>query len=215
MKNKSVWLSSAILSASLLAQTGAFAQTSPALIRIDESNFQVPDNQQLIEEWNVLGAQATGFDSSSLTIFASNETLTQLGVVNIHGAWVSPNPLGNGQAQSYGFNIWDPPIEGGALSDTLLITLTGQTANPNNMTVDLSFRSDNLAGNGLSPISGAIDITENGYFQSVDAWLPSQLTLLSVSFRSDVIPEPSSLALLAVGALSLLPLVSRKRGLAA
>ena len=209
MKNRSALLSTAVLSASLLAQTGAFA----ASIRVDEANFLVPDNQVLTEEWNNLGAQALGFDPTSLTVFASNETLTQLGVVNIHGAWVSPNPLGNGQSQSYAFNIWDPANEGGALSDTLFLTLTGQTANPNNMTVDLSFRSDNLAGNGLTPISGAIDITENGLFQSLDTWLPSQLTLLSVSFRSDV-PEPSSLALLAVGALGLLSYASRKRRLA-
>ena len=212
MKNKSILLSIAILSASLLAQIGAFAQTNPATIRIDESNFQVPTNQVLYEEWNTLGAQAIGFDPTSLTITVNNETLSALGVVNIHGAWISPAPLGNGQEQNYNFNIWDPANEGGGLSDTLGITLTGQTANPNNMTIDLSFRSDNLAGGGLSPISGAIDITEDGTFQSLDTWLPSQLTSLSVSFRSDVmIPEPSSLALLALGALSLLSYASRKR----
>jgi hypothetical protein len=211
MKNKSVLLSIAILSASLLAQTGAFASN----ILIDESNFQVPTNQVLYEEWNALGAQATGFDPASLTIVTANETLAALGVVNIHGEWVGLNPFADGQVQTYRFNIWDPANEGGGLSDTIVLTLTGQQPNPNSMTIDLHFRSDNLAGNGLTPISGAIDITEDGTFQSLDPWLPSQLVLLSVSFRSDVmVPEPSSLALLALGALSLV-YASRKRRLAA
>jgi hypothetical protein len=215
MKNKSVWLSSAILSASLLAPIGAFA----ANIQIDESNFQVPTNQVLIGgEWNALGAHATGFDPASLTITVANETLTALGVVDIHGEWVSLNPFGNGQTQTYRFNFWDHEIGGVMtdISDTLLITLTGQQGNPNNMGIDLSFRSDNLepAGNGLTPLSGATDILEDGTFQSLDAWLPSQLTQLNVSIRSEV-PEPSSLALLAVGALSLLSYASRKRRQAA
>jgi PEP-CTERM motif len=211
MKNRSALLSIAILSASLLVQTGAFA----ANILIDESNFQVPTNQVLVGEWNALGAQATGFAPASLTIVTANETLAALGVVDIHGEWVAPAPFANGQAQTYRFNIWDDVIGGVPtnLSDTLILTLTGQQANPNNMTIDLSFRSDNLAENGLTPMSGAIDIIEDGTFQPLDTWLPSQLTLLNVSFRSDI-PEPSSLALLAVGALSLL-CASRKRGVAA
>jgi hypothetical protein len=212
MKNKSILLSIAILSASLLAQTGAFASN----ILIDESNFQVPTNQVLVGEWNAHGAQATGFDPASLTIVTANETLAALGVVDIHAEWVSPAPFTLGQAQTYRFNIWDGVISGVPtnLSDTIVLTLTGQTANPNNMTIDLSFRSDNLAENGLTPISGAIDIIEDGTFQPLDPWLPSQLTLLNVSFRSDVVPEPSSLALLALGALSLL-YASGKRRLAA
>jgi PEP-CTERM motif len=198
MKNKYVLLSSAILSASLLAPMGAFAEG----IQIDD-----------LLEGN-LSALTTGFDPASLVVTVNQETLTGLGVVDLHGAWVSPYPFDNGQAQTYRFNIWDPAFEGGLLSDTLMLTLTGQQANPNNMIVDLSFRSDNLAGGGLDPMSGAIDIIESGGWQSLDAWLPSQLTMLEVSFRSEV-PEPSSLALLGLGGLSLLSYASRKRRLAA
>jgi hypothetical protein len=214
MKNKSVLLSIAILSGSLLAQTGAFAAAASMLI--DESNFQVPTNGVLYEEWNTLGAQATGFDPTSLTITINNETLTQLGVVNIHGAWVSPNPFADGQVQTYRYNFWDALVNGvpTGISDTVVLTLSGQQANPNNMTIDLRFRSDNLGGNVLTPVPGGVDIIENGLFQSLNANLPTQLTELSVSIRSDI-PEPSSLALLAVGALSLLSYASRKRRQAA
>ena len=193
-------LSAAIFCASLLAPLGSFAQTIPT-IRIDEGNFQ-NTNSILTEEANLIAAIASGFDAAGLTITTSNETVSGLGVVDIHAAWISANPLGNGSSQSYNFNIFDPANEGGLLSDTLHITLTGQTANPDNMHIDLSFRSDNLAGGGITPLSGAISITENGFFQSVTPFLSSGL--VDVSFRSDVVPEPGTLALAGSGLAALL-----------
>ena len=215
MKNKFVLLSIAILSASLLAQTSALA--AAASILIDESNFQVPINQVLIgPEWNALGAQATGFDPTSLTITIRNETLTQLGVVNIHGAFLSDTPFANGQVQTWRFNFWDRLVGGVPtdISDTVVFTLSGQQADPYNMTIDLSFRSDNLGENGLNPVVGGIDIIENGTFQSIFPNGEAGMKLFDVGIRSEV-PEPSSLALLALGALSLLSYASRKRRQAA
>jgi len=204
--------------AGVLIPCGGFA----ANLQIDEGNFQFPANSVLLSEANNIGIHALGFDPATLNIHTANETTSSNGFMigDVHAEWIAGNPFGNGVSQVFNFNIFEPAAEGGnsVLSDTLSITLTGQlpTANDlNNMSMDLHFRSGSLDETVLlPPLSGALSLTENGFFQFVDPSLPGQLVSdpnnpLSVSFRSDV-PEPGTLQL-GLLALLTLPLFNRSR----
>jgi len=207
-----------MVSASLLAPLGSFAQ--PVTVQVDEGNF-ANTNSILYEEANVLAGRVLGSDPADLTINTFNETATTngLGMVDIHLEWSATSPFASGTAQTFNFNIYDPTNEGGGLSDTLSLTLTGipqAGADPDNMSLDLSFRSESLSGaSALSPLAGGMAMTENGFFQSVDAFLPSDFVTdptspLSVSFRSDVVPEPGAFQLGLMGLVAL-PCLRRLR----
>ncbi len=219
MKTQSALLLAAIFSASLAAPLGTFA--APLGVLVDEGGF-VNTNQVLYEEANNIAVQTFGFDTVDTTIFIVNETTATngFGIADVHSDWFATTPYASGAAQTFNFNIYDPANEGGSLSDTLSITLTGITpvgTDPDNMSMDFHFRSDNLSGSNLLPaLLGGIGITENGFFQSVNAFLPSQFTAdvnnpFSVAFRSDVVPEPSAMELGLLSLLSL-PFVRRLAG---
>jgi|GEM_PF-6755292 len=216
MKAKLLVLPVAILGACVMIPCGAFAAT----IQIDEGNFLTPTNQVLQDEANNIGINAFGVDPATLNIHTTNESSTGFMIGDIHAEWIAANPFGNGVAQIFNFNIFESPSEGGSnvLSDTLSLTLTGQTPSTsdlNNMSMDLHFRSGNLTDNPLlPPLAGGIALTETGFFQFVDPLLPGQLVTdpnnpLSISFRSDI-PEPGAYQ---IGLLALLtlPVVRRWR----
>jgi len=211
MKTQSALLLTAIFSVSLAAPLGTFA--APVGILVDEGGF-INTNQVLYEDANNIAVQTFGFDAPDTTVFIANETTATngFGIADVHTDWFATTPYASGAAQTFNFNIYDPANEGGALSDTLSITLTGITpagTDPDNMSMDFHFRSDNLSGGNFLPaLLGAIAITENGLFQSVNAFLPVQFVAdpnnpFSAGFRSDVVPEPNALEL---GLLSLLSL---------
>ena len=210
MKTQSAILS-LIVSAGLLAPFGSFAQ--PVTVQVDEGNF-VNTISILYEESNILAGRVFGSDPADLTFFILNETAATngFGIVDIHLEWSATSPFAPGVAQTFNFNIYDPTNEGGGLSDTLSLTLTGITpagADLDNMSLDLFFRSDSLSETSLLlPLAGGIAIIENGFFQPVDAFLPSDFVLdpnspLSVSFRSDVVPEPGAFQLGLLGLVAL------------
>ena len=177
MKTKSTLLLAAIISASLASPLGAGA--APVGILIDEGGF-VNTNQVLYEEANNIAAQTFGFDAPDTTIYTVNETAATngFGIVDIHSDWTATTPYAPGAVQTFNFNIFDPANEGGLLSDTLSMTLTGISpvgGDADNMSIDFHFRTENLGGgNYLPALLGGVAITENGLFQSVNAFLPSQ-----------------------------------------
>ena len=169
-----------------------------------------------------MAVRALGFATNNFSATVANETATAFGSADVFGEWIATTPFANGQVQVFNFNIFDPAYEGGGLSDTLSIVLSGRqptVLDPNNMTINFSFRSDNLSGTpALGALFGGISITESGYFQSVNAFLPAQFVgdvaaPLTVSFRSDVVPEPSAIqfGLLSLASLPFLLRLRNKR----
>ena len=174
------------------------AQASPVIITINDLNEGV-----------VMGT-AIGFDPNSLLIQSGIEAW------ELHGEYTSIAPPPVGVPVVVNINFLEPYQDGnippGGLSDSLSIVLIGVTPFPGslcNVSVDLHFRSDPYA----TTLPNAFNIYENGTFQDVSNYVvanggPTDFTIL---VASDV-PEPSSLLLMASGALGLAGVLRRKLG---
>lgn len=209
MKTKFVpkWLPlAAVTAASFLALPDA----SAVLIRIDEGGFvgwaqgTAPGASSILGEEDNLPAHDRVGSTSYVTgtwqsNFVAPETLTES--MHIEGEFhLSLAGPGNGNVVSRKFNIYDPIWEGGALSDTLLVTFTGLGATTE---VKYHFHSDSLNGGDLAAFTGMVgtdlfNITEDGTNQSLNAlasgWLTGTgVTGTDVDFEvRSAVPEPAT-----------------------
>jgi hypothetical protein len=156
------------------------------------SGYIVPTDPPTITGPFPLGASAVN----------TQEAIGTLGAVDMHFEYQDSTPLAPGQVFVVNFDILESPS--GPISDTLSVTVTGHAPGGSDMTntsVDLHFLSDSLDGILPPGLVNPIFITENGLFQDVSQTIHDNTGLsdLHVRFASDVVPEPSSLALLAIG----------------
>jgi hypothetical protein len=215
----SVWLAATAADTAALFTSGSAAA---ALVEIDESNFfnwvlgAPHQTAQTIyeEELNLPAVRSTGGNIVAPAPVILHLTPEGPGIpmdieYNLHIAALIGGGIGNGTVVGRKFNIMDPLIEGGDLSDTLTVTFTGLPGNE--VDVNLHFFSNPEPG-FLTPLNGTpgVDLftfTESGSNDRLNAlfgaWLPAGIAPadLDVAVRSDIVPEPSSavLCLLTVG----------------
>ena len=111
--------------------------------------------------WAVTAPVPVGFDATSLNVQLNPES------VDIHGEYLSTLNLANGTSVAANFDFMEPTFEEPAgvalISDTLNIVFTGHTpatADPNNISVDIHFRSDSDP-TGLPGLTNDISLADS------------------------------------------------------
>jgi hypothetical protein len=160
--------------------------------------FSIDDRTETL---SLGGTSPFGFDPTTLSTQFFN-----VGVegVDIHGEYVSILPLAPGTTAFANFNFFEQTAN--TISDNLDITFTGHTptsTDPNNISVDLHFRSDADGGVGLPALPVAVNLTETGDFQNLTGLIVNLTRLpdFHISVASDVeaVPEPATCVSLLTG----------------
>lgn len=163
----------------------------------------------------LFGVSPYGFDPATLSI-QSSIAADGTEIFDLHGEWVSTSPLGAGAAAVVNFNFYEDSVTSGTLSDTLNLTFTGQqptTADPNNVSLDMHFRSEGDPGTPLTPLAGGLNLTEFKWAagQELSPFIVSGGGPGDISMQVFSVPEPSSIVMLGLGAAGLAVGVRRRR----
>ncbi len=203
---------SKLIPAAILATCFTAGNASAVTIRIDEGGFTGwtagaahQTSLWLAEEANSPANDIVGTTAYSSGTFSLSHPLIPEGpttAMDIEGSLHLNYTIGNGVVFARKFNIYDPAELGGALSDTLIVTLTGLVSETS---VDYHFLSDSLAGGGITAYTGTLgtdlfNFAESGRNDSLNAitsggWLAGTGVStgdLDIQVRSAV-PEPTAI----------------------
>jgi hypothetical protein len=185
-------------------------ETNTQFASLSDSNFIPTTNPA------TLGGAFASQAGTSISII--NEGVGVLGAVDMHFEYSDSTPLASGTFATVNFNFF----AGTTLSDTLGMAFTGQTpttGDPNNMSVDLHWRSDSADGllpptlpnaHNLNEIPWATGNPASELFPFIHSDTGLSGTHVVVNSVSSV-PEPSSVVMMGLGVLGLGGLVLRHR----